>query len=243
MIVSDVMTRNVLSVTPDTGVSQVAGLLLEHRISGLLVIDAEGALAGIVTEGDLLRRGELGAGRERSWWQQVLASPARQAADFTRTHGGKVSDVMTAKVISVEHDADLSSVVDLMEQHRIRRLPVLQSSRIVGVVSRADLLKAILAHGERTGPEAGDTAGADDEAIRAAIVAELERQPWAPTVTLRVGVAAGVVALEGTVMGDDERRGVCVIAENTKGVREVQDRLTIVEPYSGTVIEAPDSVP
>lgn len=235
MIVSDVMTRNVLSVTPDTGVSQVARLLLEHRISGLLVIGAGGELAGIVTEGDLLRREELGAGRERSWWQQVLASPARQAADFTRTHGGKVSDVMTEKVISVEHDADLSRVVDLMEQHRIRRLPVLQNGSIVGVVSRADLLKAILAHAEPAHP-----GSADDQAIRAAIMAELERQPWAPAVTLRVSVTAGVVDLEGTVMGEDERRGVCVVAENVEGVREVRDRLTIVEPYSGTVIEAPD---
>ncbi len=122
-----------------------------------------GTLAGIVTEGDLLRRDELGTERRRSWWLRLIASPGRQAADFTRTHGRRVADVMTRDVISVKADAPLEEIVTLMEEHRIKRVPVLEGDRVAGVVSRADLLRALAVaareHGART---------ADDSSIRAA---------------------------------------------------------------------------
>ena len=143
MIASDVMTRNVISVSPDATVADAVELMLERGISGLFVVDASGTLAGIVTEGDLLRRDELGTERRRSWWLRLIASPGRQAADFTRTHGRKVTDVMTRDVLSVNANAPLEDIVALMEEHRIKRVPVLDGDHVVGVVSRADLLRAL----------------------------------------------------------------------------------------------------
>lgn len=233
--VSDVMTRNVISVTPDDSVEEAASLMLQRRISGLLVVDQKGDLAGVVTEGDLLRRNELGTTQDRSWWMRILVSPGRQAADFTRGHGRKVRDVMTEEVVCVPHDAGLESVVDLMEKHRVKRLAVSQNGRVVGVVSRSDLLRALVAQPKQA--EAGQT---DDNAIRNGILDGLQKQSWTPTTSLNVTVSQGVVDIHGMITNDDERRAICVIAENTPGVKSVRDHLVYVEPYSGTVIDAPD---
>src|ERR1700675_706534 len=124
MIVSDVMTRKVLSVAPDETVEHAANLMLRHGISGLFVVDQKGTLAGVVTEGDLLRRDEIGTQRHRPWWLRVLVSPNQQALDFTRAHGKRVSDVMTAEVICVAADAPLEDVVETMEKQRIKRVAV-----------------------------------------------------------------------------------------------------------------------
>lgn len=238
MIVADVMTRRVLSVAPDETVEAAAKQMLERGISGLFVVDAKGDLAGVVTEGDLLRRDELGTQRFRPWWLRMLVSPGRQAADFTRTHGRKVRDVMTDEVISVPSDANLEDVVETMERHRIKRVPVTEAGRVVGVVSRSDLLRALVGRVREPAPTA-----TDDRAIRAAILDALDKESWAPTTTLNVTVADGVVDMWGTITNDDERRAICVIAENTPGVKTVHDHLVYVEPYSGTVIEAPDDKP
>jgi CBS domain-containing protein len=235
MIVSDVMTRRVLSVGPDSTVEDAAALMLKRGISGLFVVDAAGSLAGVVTEGDLLRRDELGTERHRPWWLRLIVSPGRQAADFTRTHGRKVSDVMTETVISVPENAPLETVVELMERHRIKRVPVTQDSRVIGVVSRSDLLRALVGRARTELPTA-----TDDRSIRAAILDALDGQSWAPMTTLNVTVEQGVVDVWGTISNDDERRAICVIAENASGVKQVRDHLVFVEPYSGTVIEAPD---
>ncbi|MBN8929262.1 MAG: hypothetical protein BGO51_20630 [Rhodospirillales bacterium 69-11] len=235
MIVADVMTRHALSVAPDSTVEEAAATMLERGISGLFVVDQKGDLVGVVTEGDLLRRDEIGTQRHRPWWLRLIVSPGRQAADFTRTHGRRVSDVMTESVISVPHDAELEEVVDLMERHRIKRVPVTQDGRVVGVVSRADLLRALVTRA-RTEPPVS----ADDRSVRAAILDALDKQSWAPMTTLNVTVVDGVVDVWGTITNDDERRAICVLAENVPGVKSVRDHLVFVEPYSGTVIEAPD---
>jgi CBS domain-containing protein len=143
MNAADVMTRRVISVPPDASIEDAVKLMLDRGISGLMVVDASGHLAGVVTEGDLLRRSELGTGRQRSWWLRLLVSPGRQAEDFTRAHGRKVSDVMTTEVVSVDADASLTDIVELMEKHRIKRVPVTQHDKVVGVCSRADLLRAL----------------------------------------------------------------------------------------------------
>jgi CBS domain-containing protein len=234
MIASDVMTRNVLSVPPEATVAQAVELMLERGISGLFVVDATGTLAGIVTEGDLLRRDELGTERRRSWWLRLIASPGRQAADFTRTHGRRVADVMTHDVLSVRTDAPLEEIVTLMEERRIKRVPVLECDRVVGVVSRADLLRAlaVAAREHAVGTR-------DDGSIRVQILNTLNREPWAPKTTLNLTVVNGVVDLWGTIGNDHERRAISVIAENTPGVKKVIDHLVFVEAYTGTVIEAP----
>jgi CBS-domain-containing membrane protein len=234
MIARDVMTRNVISVPPDGTVADAVQLMLDRGISGLLVVDASGVLVGIVTEGDLLRRDELGTERRRSWWLRLLASPGRQAADFTRTHGRKVDDVMTRDVISVDANAPLEQIVALMEEHRVKRVPVLDGDRVAGVVSRADLLRALAV----VAREHRETA-ADDRTIRERILDTLTRESWAPKTTLNVTVVNGVVDLWGTISNDQERRAICVIAENTPGVTKVLDHLVFVEAYTGTVIEPP----
>ena len=234
MIASDVMTRNVISVAPDATVAEAVELMLERGISGLFVVDASGTLAGIVTEGDLLRRDELGTERRKSWWLRLIASPGRQAADFTRAHGRKVADVMTRDVVSVAANAPLEDIVALMEQHRIKRVPVLEGDHVAGVVSRADLLRALSVAAR------GHTGSApDDRTIRDHILDTLAKQSWAPRTTLNVTVVNGVVDLWGTISNDQERRAICVIAENTPGVNKVIDHLVFVEAYTGTVIEPP----
>jgi CBS-domain-containing membrane protein len=234
MIASDVMTRNVISVPPDATIADAVELMLERGISGLLVVDASGMLVGIVTEGDLLRRDELGTQRRRSWWLRLLASPGRQAADFTRAHGRKVTDVMTHDVLSVAASAPLTDIVALMEEHRVKRVPVLDGDHVVGVVSRADLLRALSVAAR----ERHETV-ADDRTMREHILDTLAHETWAPRTTLNVTVVKGVVDLWGTISNDQERRAICVIAENTPGVTKVIDHLVFVEAYTGTVIEPP----
>jgi CBS domain-containing protein len=235
MIVADVMTRNVISIAPEATVEEAVKLMLARGISGLFVVDQAGELAGVITEGDLLRRDELGTERDRPWWLRLLVSPARQAADFTRAHGRHVRDVMTVDVISVAQDATLESVVATMEQNRIKRLPVTRDGRVVGVVSRSDLLRALVGRVRDAAPV--DT---NDSTIRSSILDELESKAWAPMTTLNVTTSKGVVDLWGTITNEEERKAIRVIAENTPGVKLVHDHLVYVEPYTGTVIDAPD---
>ena len=232
MIASDVMTHNVISVPPHATIAQAVELMLERSISGLLVVDTAGTLAGIVTEADLLRRDELGTERHRSWWLRLIASPGRQAADFTRTHGRRVADVMTHDVVTVNANAPLEDIVALMEQHRIKRVPVVEGDRVVGLVSRADLLRALSVAARERGATA-----ADDSSIRTHILDTLTRETWAPKTTVNVTVVNGVVDLWGTISNDQERRAICVMAENAPGVKKVIDHLVIVDAYTGTVIE------
>jgi CBS domain-containing protein len=240
MIVSDVMTRRVISVAPDETVRHAVDLMLRHGISGLFVVDAKGTLAGVVTEGDLLRRDELGTERHRPWWLRVLVSPGRQALDFTRAHGRKVSDIMTPEVICVGTGTPLEDVVQTMEKQRIKRVAVTENGHMVGVVARSDLLRALLSHERDKQPV---LTREDDRTIRTGILAALEAASWAPMTTLNVTVAGGVVDLWGTITNPDERRAICVMAENVPGVKAVHDHLVYVEPYTGTVIESPDDQP
>ena len=235
MIAADVMTRNVGSVTPDATVEDTARMMLERGISGLFVVDAKGDLSGIVTEGDLLRRDEIGTERHRPWWLRMFVSPGKQAADFTRSHGRRVRDVMTEEVIAVPSDASLETVVEVMEEHRIKRVAVTENARVVGVISRADLLRALVGRTRTAGPVA-----ADDRTIRETILDALEQQSWAPMTTVNVVVNDSVVDLWGTITNENERRAIAVLAENTPGVKTVHDHLVFVEPYSGAILEAPD---
>jgi CBS domain-containing protein len=235
MHVLDVMTRTIISVAPEDSVEAAVTLMLQRGISGLLVVDAQGDLVGIVTAGDLLRREELGTQRHRSWWLRLLASPTQQATDFVHAHGRHVRDVMTASVVTVPGTATLEEVVSLMERHGIKRVPVTEDRRVIGIVSRSDLLRALIGRQRHAAPLTQD-----DREIRARILDALEAQPWAPTTTLNITVCNGVVDLWGTISHERERQGIRIIAENAAGVGQVNDHLVIVEPYSGTVIEAPE---
>lgn len=234
MKVSDVMTLAPLSVTPDASLEEAATLMLKSRVSGLPVVGLEGVVVGMITEGDLLRRVELGTAGRPASWLAAFVSPGRAARDYVRTHGRKVREIMTSKVISVGPDAPLPEVVKLMQSQQIKRLPVLQKRRLVGIVSRADLLRALL----QVLPDRRVVALSDVE-LRKRVLAEIEKQQWAPRQTVDVRVENGVVELCGAVTDDQERVGLRVIAENTPGVKGVHDRLIWVEPVAGIVVDVP----
>ena len=235
MNAADVMTRNILSVAPDSTIAEAVRTMLDNRISGLPVIDEAGRLVGILTEGDLLRRGETATERHRPRWLEILMGPGRLAEEYVRTHSRRIAEVMTRDPVSVAPDTPLKEIVGLMERHRIKRVPVLDGDAPVGILSRADLLRGIAGALEAY-PAA---AAMSDEEIRERILAELARAAWVPRDGVAITVANGVVDLNGVILDEKERDALRVAAENVPGVRAVEDHLVWVEPVSGTIIEAP----
>jgi CBS domain-containing protein len=234
MNASDVMTRTILSVRPDATVAEAIRTMLDNKISGLPVIDEAGRLVGILTEGDLLRRGETGTERHRARWLEVLMGPGRLAGEYVRTHGRRVEGIMTRDLVSVTPDTPLKEVVELMERRRIKRVPVLDGDVPVGILSRADLLRALARVLEEK-----PALSTSDEEIRERILAELAKAAWAPREGLTITVENGVVDLNGVILDEKEREALRVAAENVPGVRAVADHLVWVEPVSGTIIDAP----
>jgi len=229
MKVHDVMTQGVIVVEADASVMRAVRLMLQNRISGLPVVDAKGGLVGVVTEGDFLRRGELGTQRRRPRWLEFLIGPGRLATEYVQASGRKVQDIMTPSPYTVSADTPLEEVVGLMEKHRVKRLPVVESGKLVGIVSRANLLHALASLAHETKPQT-----ADDEAIRERLLAECAKQPWAPQIN--VVVHDGVVSLWGVITDERERQAFKVAAENVPGVKAVHDHLAWVEPTSGMVL-------
>ena len=213
----DVMVRAVVTTSPDSTVEQLARLMINLRISGVPVMDKEGRLVGMVTEGDLLRRVEIGTGRHRPRWSEPFSSNSRLAADYVKSHAKRVADIMTREVVSVDETATLGEIADLLETKRIKRVPVVHDSKIVGIVSRADLLQVLASGGIKTADEERD------RAIRDRLLAELREQKWADTSEGRVVVTDGVVHFWGIVGSEDDRRALRVAAENIPGVRGVED--------------------
>ena len=234
MNASDVMTRDILSVRPDATVAEAIRTMLDNRISGLPVIDEAGRLVGILTEGDLLRRSETGTERQRARWLEILMGPGRLAGEYVRTHGRRVEGIMTRDLVSVTPDTPLREVVELMERRRIKRVPVLDGDVPGGILSRADLLRA-LAGGLEEKPAPPTT----DEEIHERILVELAKAAWVPRDGVAITVENGVVDLNGVILDEKERAALRVVAENVPGVRAVEDHLVRVEPVSGTVIDAP----
>ena len=235
MNAGEVMSRNPISVPAEAGLAEALRLVFDHRVSGLPVVDGKAGLVGILTEGDLLRRSEIGTAGQRSRWLDLLTMPGRLASEYVRTHTRRVGEIMTRDVISVAEDTPLTEVVRLMERHRIKRVPVLRDGALIGIVSRADLLHAI-----RRLLVAQPTTAASDETIRQHVLAELARAPWAPH-GLTVDVANGVVTLNGVILDEQKRSALRVAAENVPGVKAVADRIVWIEPHSGMVFEAPSS--
>jgi CBS domain-containing protein len=235
MKAADIMTRNVVSVQPETTILRAAELMLQHRISGLPVVDTDDHVVGIVTEGDFLRRTETGTQRKRPRWLQFLVGPGRLAEEYVRSSSRKIEDVMTQAVHTIGEDTPVSDVVELMERHRIKRLPVLRDDKLVGIVSRANLLHALAS----LAPEIQSTS-ADDVAIRERLLTELNRQNWAPLGLIDVIVRNRTVELWGTLLDERKRRALIVAAENLPGVKSVRDHLVCVEPISGMAIGPPE---
>jgi CBS domain-containing protein len=232
MNAADAMTRNVITVEEKAPIAKAVRLMLQHRISGVPVVDDAGRLVGIVTEGDLLRRAETGTERTRPRWLELLLGPSRLAADYVRTHGRKVGDVMTRDVVTADETTPLEQLVRIMEERRVKRVPVLRDGTLVGIVTRANLVRALAAEIVEARP-----GSLDDAEIRDRLVAELEKQRWAPPTAPKFVVRNGVVHIWGLVTSDDQRAALRVMAENVPGVREVRDHLVWIEPYSGMIVE------
>jgi CBS domain-containing protein len=227
MRVTDLMTRNCISVLPSTTLADAARIMLANHVTGLPVLDTDGKLVGNVSEGDLLRRAELGTDGKPMNSLKAFLHPSSVAEDYLVTHARPVSGVMTHKPASVTPATELNEVAELMLRRHIKRLPVLDEGKLVGVISRTDLLRALVRKLIAT------KADATDEEIRNYIKSELDHASWAPHSSIRIHVKEKVVELEGPVFSHEERRRVLVIAENTPGVKEVQDHLMYVDRACG----------
>jgi len=236
MKAEDVMTREVISIDPDSTVLQAAQLMLQHHISGLPVIDKEGNLVGVLSEGDFLRRRETKTEKRRSRWLEFLMGPGRIAAEYSHSHGSKVSEVMTKEVQTVDEATALEDIVDLMERHRIKRVPVLCGGQVVGIITRSNLMHAMVSLARVAQP-----AATGDAAIRDQLLAEMQKEKWAPAASANVVVHDGVVELWGVIIDERQREALKVAAENIPGVKAVKDHLVWIEPTSGLTIEPADT--
>ena len=235
MKIHDIMSARVISIAPDAAILTAIRLMLQNHISGLPVIDPSGTLVGVVTEGDFLRRTETSTERKRPRWLEFLLGPSRLADEYVHTHARRVSDVMTREPVTIAEDAGLDEAVEIMEHRRIKRLPVVRGGEVVGIVSRANLLHALVSLAVTSPPSA-----TTDVAIREALLAQLEALTWAPAALVDPVVSDGVVELWGTITEEAQREALKVCAENTPGVKSVVSHLTWIEPMSGMAIGEPE---
>ncbi|CAB3798931.1 Inosine-5'-monophosphate dehydrogenase [Paraburkholderia caffeinitolerans] len=220
MQASDIMTTDVVSVVSTATVFEAAELMAKHHISGLPVVDEAGKIVGLVSEGDLLHRVETGTGKpQRSWLAEFLYSTRKLAAEYLKEHAVKVSDIMTENVISVLPVTPLADVADLLERHHIKRVPVVANGKVLGIVSRSNLVAALA-----RAAQAGTDALASDEAIRQGVLHALDGHRWAMPAE-NIVVKDGVVHLWGTVTSEEERKAISVCAERVAGVKGIEDHL------------------
>jgi CBS domain-containing protein len=228
----DIMTTPVISVGPDATVSEIAALLFERRISAVPVVE-HGRLVGIVSEADLLHRYEIGTdciAQSGSWWLRLFAAD-RSIEDYIKSHARRARDVMTREVATVAPETPLAEVADVLERRRVKRVPVLEGSRVAGMVSRANLVAALA----RTARPRERTAAASDEAIRAQLLGELQRQPWWRGGKSFVSVEGGAVLFTGTIDAEEERDAARIAAENVAGVRAVLDNRLVLRDLPSMV--------
>jgi len=222
MQAQDVMTTAVATIDAGATVQEAAKLMLGRRISALPVMDRKDRVVGVISEGDLVRRTELGTSTARSWWLQLLTDNAAQ--DYLKTHGTSVSDVMTRPAVSVRRATPLHEVARLMEKHRIKRVPVLEAGRLVGIVSRADLVRRLAMTPARTAPRANS-----DRALRRQVLKEMV-QTGVDTVYVNITVEGGTVHLWGGLRSALEQKALRTAAKAVNGVRKVDDHTSVIPP-------------
>lgn len=215
----ELMSRHVITISADASVIEAIKTMLTHHISGLPVIDSGGKLIGIVSEGDFIRRAEIGTEIRRGRWLTLLATADRVALDFARQHGRKVREVMTPDPITIDENTSLEQIVRLMEARNVKRFPVMRGDEIVGMVTRADFLTAIASFWL-------DNQGSSsvDDDIRTSVVTALSQASWRPC-ALNVSVHDGIVTLRGVVRSDNSRKAAIIASENVPGVKRVDDQL------------------
>ena len=227
MQAKDVMTTKVVTVEPDARVEHIAALLLERHISGVPVVDAGGHLLGIVTEGDLMRRPDIGTERHRGWWLRLFGDERERASEYARAHGSRAADVMTRNLVTVGEDTPVAEIARLLEEHRIKRVPVVRDGKVVGIVSRANLLHSLAA---RPVPAPAER-WIDDRAIRDGVLSALDHEGMTARGPLNVTVSHGVVELWGLVESEEERLAIRIAAQNVPGVVTVKDNLGRIRPW------------
>jgi CBS domain-containing protein len=231
MQVRDVMTTRVITVGPDTKVAEIARCLLENRISAVPVVETDGRLVGIVSEGDLMRRSESGTEHRTSWWLSLLLLPERRATDYLKTHGRRAQEVMTRALITVNDDASLEEIAEILEKHRIKRVLVIRQGKLVGIASRADLLHGLIAR------QTGVSPSIDDRKIKATIQKNLS-DAGVRIQLLNVVVSDGVARIWGVVTTREEQAAVQVAAEGAPGVKEICANIHVLPSYMRPFIRA-----
>jgi CBS domain-containing protein len=223
VIVEDLMIRDIVAVQPDTSLADAAQAMLAHQIGGLPVLNDAGHLVGILTEGDLLRRPELGTSGRQANWLRGFVKSAALAAEYAHTNGRAVGDVMTRNPVFVRPETPLAKAAELMLQRRVKRLPVMHGEALVGMISRFDLLRALAPKLHHPSKDASDAE------ISAAIEQALSEQPWAPRSGLAIMVSANTVYVAGGIYSHEERRAILILASNIPGVKSVIDQMELVD--------------
>jgi CBS domain-containing protein len=229
-----IMTRSVVTVTPETTIVEAANTMLQRHVSGLPVVDAADKLVGIISEGDFIRRSEIGTQRMRGRWLKLILGPGKAATDFVHEHGCKVAEIMTPQPLTITEDTALDEIVQVMEKNNVKRLPVMRGDKIVGIVSRANLMQAVASLARQI-PDPT----ADDDHIRNRVIDALANNDWCPF-GLSVIVRDGIVHLSGVITEERSRQAAIVGAENVAGVRKVHDHLCWVDTMSGMYLESPE---
>jgi CBS domain-containing protein len=221
MKAAEVMAANVVAVRPETTVCDVARELVAHKISAVPVLADGGRLVGIVSEGDLIRRVEAGTERHRSWWLELLVTNEKLATDYVKSHARYAGEIMTREVVTVQEDTSLAEIAKLFEHHNIKRVPVVRNGKVIGIVSRADLLHVLAELHSKTHPVL------DDAGIQGEIVRQLKSEHWFKSAQVEISVRDGVVKIEGIVMSQEQRAAIRVAAEIVPGVRSVNDQTVL----------------
>ncbi len=227
LLAADVMTKRVASISPDANIRLAAELMLKRRVSALPVVDAQRRIVGIVSEGDLVHRSEMGTSKKGSWWLNLLVPDRDLAHEYARAHGRRVSDVMTRRVVAATRTTPLAGIVDLMDKHRIKRVPIVDDGRLVGMVSRADLLAAFargLAGNAKT------PRGLDDAAALSEIETRIAREKWSGSILVATTVERGVARLSGVCSSIAQRDALRSLAEEIDGIRRADITQLRVDP-------------
>lgn len=223
----DIMTSKVISIGLDTDVRDVAQLLLEHRISAVPVVDDERRVLGIVSEGDLMRRVKGDEPQGGAWWLSLFTGGQDPEA-YVKAHGRKAREVMSPDPLTVEENTPLHTIARLLEKHHIKRVPVVREDKLVGIVSRANLLQGIA-----NVAVAPTESPADDRRIRDAILNEVEQNTGVHTGSISLIVDGGEVEIWGLVESIAQKQAVTVAAENVSGVTKVENNLGMMPKGAG----------
>lgn len=219
MLAREVMASPVVTTAPDAAITDIVGLMLKHNISALPVVDSEGQVIGIVSEGDLIQRDEIGTLPHRSWWLSALGTKAQLIDEFIKTHGATASAVMTPNVITAGADTPLQEIAEILERKRVKRVPIVENGKLVGIVSRANLLQARAI--QRTAAQDGPNA--EYRELRQRFLDTIKGEPWTNSAHLNVIAKQGVLYLWGQVRTQKEREALMLAAKETPGVKDVVD--------------------